>query len=209
MNGIHDLGGLDGFGPVPHEPDQAASREPWELRAFALAAAASAAGVFGGPAFRHAIERIPPARYLACSYYERWTTAVATLLVEREVVDRDRLVEAAGGHFPLAGPVRAPRLAAPGGDVTTARFAAGDRVRVRNDHPLGHTRCPRYVRGRAGVVVRVDGPANFDDVEAHSDGKRLDPLYCVAFEVAELWGDSADLASTVHVDLFDAYLEPA
>lgn len=209
MNGVHDLGGLDGFGPVPHASGQDAYRRPWELRAFALAAAGSAAGLYGGPEFRHAIERIPPARYLASAYYERWTTAVATLLVERGVLDAGRLAAAAGGAFPLAGPVRAPHRSDPGPDVAEPRFARGDRVRVRNDHPQGHTRCPRYVRGRQGLVVRVDGPANFDDAEAHSDGRRLDPLYCVRFDAAELWGSAADVASVVHVDLFDAYLDPA
>ena len=157
---------------------------------------------YGTPEFRHAIERIPPARYLASSYYERWMTATASLLVERGVVTSEEV----GDAFPLAGPVRAPRLPEPGSDVTEPRFTVGDGVRVRNTHPFGHTRCPRYVRGRRGTIVRYDGPCNFDDVEAHSDGKRLEPLYCVRFEASELWGDASE-GGTVNVDLFESYLE--
>ena len=198
MNGPHDVGGADGFGPVVRE----GSGEPWHLRIHAIAVAGMLSAGYGTPEFRHAIERIPPVRYLASSYYERWMTATASLLVERGVVTSEEL----GDAFPLAGPVRAPRLPEPGSDVTEPRFTVGDGVRVRNTHPFGHTRCPRYVRGRRGTIVRYDGPCNFDDVEAHSDGKRLEPLYCVRFEASELWGDASE-GGTVNVDLFESYLE--
>lgn len=202
MNGPHDLGGMDGFGPVDTD---AVHGENWETRVFALAGAAMISGHYGTPEFRHALERIAPARYLASSYYERWTIAIASLLVEKGVLSRDEI----GADFPLAGPVRAEPLGSPGRDVTEPRFAVGDAVRVRNTHPLGHTRCPRYVRGRRGTIVRFDGPSNFDDVEAHSEGKRLDPLYSVRFDASALWGDGAEPGCVVHVDLFETYLEPA
>src|SRR5213076_2786039 len=134
-----------------------------------------AQGVYGTPEFRHAMERMYPLHYLSASYYERWLTATATLLVEKEVITRGDLDEAVEGGFPLSAPPRTAPLRDPGPDVTDPRFGIGQRARVRNAHPHGHTRCPGYVRGKHGVVVRYDGPCNFDDVEAHSDAKRLEP----------------------------------
>ncbi len=206
MNGVHDLGGTDGFGPVPYVVEEPTFHEAWEGRVYALAGAGGMAGFYGTPQFRHAIERIAPARYLSCSYYERWTTAISSLLVEAGVLTPDELEAEAGGAVPLCGPVRAPAVD-PGADVTAPRFAPGDEVRARNVHPLGHTRCPRYVRGRRGSVVRSYGPMNFDDVEAHCEGKRLDPVYCVRFDAGELWGEAAEPGVVVHVDLFESYLE--
>lgn len=206
MNGAHDLGGMDGFGPVPYAADEPVFHKDWEGRVYALAGAGGMAGFYGTPRFRHAIERIDPARYLASSYFERWATAIATLLVEAGALTREELEAEAGGAVPLSGPVRAPTVD-PGSDVTEPRFAPGDAVRVRNVHPLGHTRCPRYVRGRHGTVVRSYGPMNFDDVEAHSHGKRLDPVYCVRFDADELWGEAAEPGVVVHIDLFESYLE--
>ncbi len=203
VDGIHDLGGREGFGPVVVEPDEPVFHEPWEGRVFALLSGAVLSGAFGTPQFRYAIERIPPAAYLEQSYYEHWLTALATLLVEREVIGPDEL----GGDFQLSSPARPDPTVVAGPDVTAGRYAVGDRVRVRNMHPRGHTRCPGYVRGRAGVVVRCRPPANLDDVEAELGLRRLDPLYCVGFEGRELWGGSAEPNTTVLVDLFESYLE--
>jgi len=208
VDGVHDLGGRDGFGLVPVEADEPVFHEPWEGRVFAMAGAVTAASpLFGTPEMRHAIERMEPRHYLAASYYERWLTAVATLLVEKGRIGLDELEAAAGGWFPLSRPVRAPRTDA-GPDNTQPRFRVGDAVRVKNRHTSGHTRCPGYVRGRRGVVIRFDGPCNFDDVEAHSDGRRVEPLYGVRFDGAELWDEQAEPATSVCVDLFESYLEP-
>jgi nitrile hydratase subunit beta len=204
---MHDLGGREGFGPVVIEPEEPVFHEAWEGRAFALTSATMAAGFFGTPEFRHAIERMEPVEYLSTSYYQHWLTGITTLLVEKGVVSQAELAAATGSPVSLSSPVRAPRLPAAGADVTEPRFRTGQAVRVRNAHPFGHTRCPGYVRGRVGVVVRYDGPSNFDDVEAHCETKRLEPLYCVAFAGRELWGEDADANSVVHVDLFQSYLE--
>jgi nitrile hydratase len=208
MDGVHDLGGRDGMGPVVMEQDEPTFHEPWERRVFGLAGAVLGAAGAGTPVFRHGIERMQPAHFFAAPYYERWLTSFATLLVERGVVTRDELRSELGEDFPLSGPLRVPPLAEPGADRTDPQFAIGYTVRVRNRHPHGHTRCPNYVRGHRGVIVRYDGPCNFDDVEAHSDGKRLEPLYCVRFDSRELWGDDAEPNAYVNVDLFEAYLEP-
>jgi nitrile hydratase len=207
VDGPHDLGGRAGFGPVQMEADEPVFHDAWEGRVYACVAGAATNGLFGTPEFRHSMERMAPRHYLAASYYERWLTGVATLLVEKGTLTQAELDAAAGGHFPLAGPVRAPRVADPGPEVTAPRYAVGDEVRVADAGTDGHTRCPGYVRGRRGVVVRYDGPCNFDDVEAHSDGRRLEPLYSVRFDGVELWGGGAEPGVTVAVDLFESYLE--
>jgi len=201
VDGIHDLGGMHGFGPIEAEPDEPVFHERWEARTYGLAGGALVRGGFNTPMFRHAIERMDPAHYLSSSYYEHWLTAVATLLVEAAIVRADEL----GPGFPLSGPVTAGEIPpfGPGGG-----FAVGDRVRVRDVQFGGHTRCPGYVRSRVGVVVRIDRPAPVPELEAHRRERILEPAYGVRFEATELWGPSADPAA-VHVDLYDRYLEPA
>ncbi|MCU1451630.1 MAG: nitrile hydratase, beta subunit [Acidimicrobiales bacterium] len=206
MDGVHDLGGLEGFGPVEAPPSEPVFAEDWERRAFKVNMAVLGALQPGGGAFRHSIERMDPAHYLSSSYYEHWLTGVSTLLVEAGVVTGEDLERRAGGRFPLSRPDRGT----PPGvtDVTEPRFAVGDRVRVREWHPAGHTRAPRYVQGKRGVVVRVDGASNLPDVEAHGGRKVLDPTYSVRFTASDLWGEGGADGATVNVDLWEHYLEP-
>jgi nitrile hydratase beta subunit len=208
VDGIHDLGGMQGFGPVDIEPAEPVFHQPWEGRAFALALSALAAGGFNTPMFRHAIERMDPIHYLASSYYEHWLTALATLLVEAGIVTRRELEERAGA-CPLSRPSHVPHdvdMSSPG---EAPRFSVGDRVRARDIHFGGHTRCPRYVRGRQGVIVRVDGVAPLPEIEAHRREHVADHTYGVGFELSELWGRDADPNAAIHVDLYERYLEPA
>lgn len=206
VDGVHDLGGRQGFGPVEVEADEPAFHEPWErvARALTFAAVAQAPNATTS-LFRHAIERMEPAHYLSSSYYEHWLTAGATLAVEAGLVSREELEERAGAAFPLSGPVRAGDVDVP--RPHAARFRVGDAVRVRNMHPPGHTRCPGYVRGKVGVVTRVDGEWSLPDVEAHSPERVVQALYSVRFGADELWGDG-QTGATVNVDLWDSYLEP-
>ena len=148
MDGIHDLGGMQGFGPVDHAPAEPVFHEPWEGRARALMEVVLGAVQPNGGEFRHAIERMDPGHYLTSSYYEHWLTAAATLAVEHGLLTREELEARAGGPFPLSGPVLGPPVTGPGTGPGEPRFHAGDRVRVRDWHPPGHTRCPRYIRGR-------------------------------------------------------------
>jgi nitrile hydratase len=206
VDGIHDLGGMQGFGPVVHSPAERVFPERWQAVARALLqVVAGAAGVSGGE-FRHSIERMEPGHYLTSDYYEHWLTAAATLAVEHGLVARSDLEARAGGRFPLSDPVLALPVVDAGPDVGKPRFGAGDRVRVREWHPPGHTRCPRYVRGKAGMVVRVDGTHSVPDIEAHGTARRHEPTYSVRFDAAELWRD-AQRGVWVHVDLWDSYLE--
>jgi nitrile hydratase len=207
MDGVHDLGGLEGFGPVEAEPDEPVFAQDWERRVFRLNMAVLMGLQPGGWAFRHSIERMDPAHYLTSSYYEHWLTGVSTLIVEAGLASSDELERRAGGRFPLSRPDRGTPLAAGEPDRTDARFGVGDRVRVWEWHPAGHTRAPRYVQGKRGVVVRVDGAYNFPDREALGGGHVLDPTYSVRFTSHELWGEGGEAGQTINVDLWERYLE--
>ncbi|MEY2424199.1 MAG: nitrile hydratase subunit beta [Acidimicrobiaceae bacterium] len=206
MDGIHDMGGVDGFGPVDAPPAEPVFGEDWERRAFRVSMATMMALQPGG-GFRHSIERMDPAHYLSSSYYEHWLTGVATLLTEAGLTTNEDLDERSGGRFPLSRADRGVAPATPEPDRTEPRFKIGDRVRVREWHPSGHTRAPRYVQGKRGVVTRLDGAENLPDFEAHGGGKVLDPTYSVRFTPRDLWGEGGADGATVNVDLWERYLE--
>jgi len=199
---------MQGFGPVGHSAAEPVFHDRWEALAFALLWVVEDALDATEGELRYAMERMDPGHYLTASYYEHWLTAAATLAVEHGLVTRSELEARSGGRFPLSGPVLAPLVTDVGPDVDEPRFGVGDRVRVRECHPAGHTRCPRYVRGKAGVVVRVDGIYSLPDVEAHGSARRHEPTYSVRFDAADLWRDGQRGVS-VHVDLWDSYLERA
>ena len=204
--GMHDLGGLDGFGPVEVEKDEPYFHEPWERRQFGVGTVVFSLLANGGR-FRHTIERMDPAHYLSSSYYEHWTTGMATALVEQGVITREELEQRAPG-FQLSHPEAhvEPEL---GPDSDQPRHRPGDRVRVRQWRWPGHTRCPRYVQGKRGTVARIDVVASVPDVEAHRPERQRVPTYSVRFEAAELWGaDTEPGRAAVHVDLWETYLEP-
>jgi nitrile hydratase len=205
VDGIHDLGGLAGFGAVEVEVDEPVFHDDWERRVLRISPAAARALQYSGGAFRHSIERMDPGHYLTSSYYEHWLTGIATLMVEAGLVSPDELDRRAGGHFPLARPDRGTTIT--GSPSSEPRFAVGDRVRVREWHPLGHTRAPRYVQGKRGVIARFDGSHNVPDIEAHGGGEIAEPAYSVRFTMRELWGDGAEDDDVVHVDLWERYLE--
>ena len=215
MNGVHDMGGMDGFGPVVREQNEPVFHADWEGRVYAIAAAAMRAAQINIDEFRHAIERIAPARYLASSYYERWLAAVETLLVERGVVTREEILAKQDGAIDPAlianavstqGP--APVKDKPEKKPPRARYPKGARVRARNLNPSGHTRLPRYVRGKAGVIARDWGVFVFPDTNAHHAGTKPQHCYSVSFDARELWGKSANSRERVHMDLWEDYLEP-
>ncbi len=200
---------MSGFGEIVVERDEPTFHEAWESLAFGLNVLAIAQlRAYNVDEYRHAVERMSPAHYLTASYYERTLTAVATLLVEKGVVDRATLLARAGGAFPLA---QAVADVAPDGVTPPPepRFALGDRVRVREMHPAGHTRAPRYVRGHVGEVVHVAPRFSFPDHAAHGLERRKEPTYHVLFSAEELWNDAAGSGESVVVDLWESYLLPA
>ncbi len=219
MNGVHDMGGMRGHGPVEREENEPAFHAEWERRAFALALAMGATGAWTLDMSRQARESLPPAQYLASSYYEIWFAALCDLicakgLASRDEIDTGRLAAppaniarvlkaedvaaALAKGAPVERPARAP-----------ARFSPGDKVRAKVMHPPAHTRLPRYVRGHVGVIEEVHGCHVFPDDNAAGRGENPDWLYGVGFAAADLWGGSAHPGDKVHVDCWQAYLEPA
>lgn len=221
MNGVHDLGGMHGFGPVQREENEPVFHTEWERMAFALTLAMGAWGRWNLDMARYSRERMPPHEYLAAGYYERWLWGLETLLVEHGFVSRDELDrrgERPRTAHPLEpGALRAadvPRLvwnrkAARMADPVAPRFRVGDRVVARNINPAGHTRIPRYVRGRQGVIDRDHGVFIFPDTHAAGLGQKPQHVYSVCFTAQELWGREASPRDRVYVDLWDDYLDPA
>ncbi|MGH7933085.1 MAG: nitrile hydratase subunit beta [Candidatus Binataceae bacterium] len=253
MNGVHDLGGMDGFGTIVREESEPVFHAGWERRTFALAVSAMRARHFNVDEFRRAIERMPPVQYLASTYYERWLYALEALLVEKGVIGRGEmaaaiakpdtnvanvpdpsgavaaamLAESAGTPSPSAGKGAARGRAdstttastpeAPNGRGVALRydssfkprFKDGDHVIARNLNPAGHTRLPRYVRGRHGVIYRDWGVFVFPDTHAHGRGTNPQHCYGVAFTARELWGEDHRGGETIYIDLWEDYLAPA
>lgn len=218
MNGAQDMGGQMGFGPIRPEADEPPFHADWEKRALAITLAAGAMGHWSIDESRHARESLHPADYLASSYYEIWIKALETLLERHGFVSA---AERAAGQ-PL-GETRAPNrvlmaemvpgVLARGAPATrekpgAPRFRPGDRVRTKIMHPAGHTRLPRYARGKSGTIALLHGAHVFPDTHAHGRGEAPDWLYTVTFSARDLWGDGADPTVTVSVDAWEGYLEP-
>ncbi len=202
MDGMHDLGGKQGFGTVRYTTGATAFHAPWEIRANSLYAHAVRLGIFNMDEYRHAIERMEARHYVTASYYERSLTSLATLCVEKGIVTREELEQRAGGVFPLAAPNSGGRTNAPARE----RFKPGDRVRVKADYVPGHVRMPGYIRGKEGVVVEVSPAYPFPDAHAHGVAAEDEPTFDVRFRSEDLWADSADPA-LIHVGVFQSYLE--
>ena len=217
MDGIHDMGGMDGFGKVELEPNEPAFHAAWESRVLALNRAMGATGEWNIDISRFSRESLPPDVYLSSSYYRKWYLGLEKMLRERGLVDAD---EIAAGHALHTGrPLKRGKLnAADVGRVLTrgsfyrpsqapARFKPGDRVRAKNIHPKSHTRLPRYVRGHAGIVERVQGCHAFPDSIVLGQGDNPQWLYTVVFDGHELWGADADPTVKISIEAFEPYLD--
>lgn len=210
MDGIHDLGGMHGFGPIEREADEPVFHARWEARMFALASAVPFVVPFGDDQFRREIERMAPEHYLRSSYYEKWLASVTALLREHGVLD--------GAARAWPAPLPAERVeaaisagasqACPEATAAPRRFAIGDRVRTRRHMGRGHNRLPRYARDRIGTIERVHGAFVVADKNAASGDRTPETLYTVRFDAVELWGDEALPGDQLSLDLWDLYLEP-
>jgi nitrile hydratase subunit beta len=219
MNGVHDMGGMHGMGPIQYERNELVFHELWEARIFALNRAVRAWGKWTTDASRHAVELIPAPEYLRMSYYEQRLHALVELMVKSGLVTR---AEVESGKPAQGSPKARPALIA--GAVSgmvakgkpasrdvqvVARFNVGQTVRARNIHPTGHTRLPRYVRGKLGTIHWDHGVHVFPDTNAHSLGENPQHLYSVRFAARELWGEQASSGDAVYLDMWDDYLECA
>ena len=219
MNGVHDMGGMDGFGQVEPEPNEPTFHEDWEGRVMAITRVIGANGGINIDMQRFGRESLPPAVYLASSYYRKWFLAIENQIVERGLAGAD---EIAAGHSLRQSPPlpRGPFTLADVKRIETrgsfareprapAAFKIGERVRAKNINPVTHTRLPRYVRGHAGVIERINGCHVFPDTSARGEGDHPQWLYTVVFDARELWGDDADPTLKVSIDAFEPYLEKA
>jgi len=217
MNGVHDIGGMHGFGPLLPEPGEPVFHAPWEGRLFAMRRAAGAWRRWNIDASRDAIERLPPAEYLRASYYARQYLALEKLLVERGLLTAEELAtrRPADGspHLTAALPASGvPEMVRKGSptrrDAPVApRLRVGQAVRTKQMHPPHHTRLPRYARGRLGTVIRYHGVFVFPDSNAQFLGEHPEPLYSVRFPARELWGEQASARDCVCLDLWESYLD--
>jgi nitrile hydratase len=218
VNGVHDMGGMHGMGPVVIEKDEPVFHARWEARVYALQRASGFHGRWNSDISRFSRERMPPADYLAATYYERWLFGLQTLLVEHGLITAQELMS--GRAATKAGDVtvlRAPDVAALMRGRSSARVAAdvppkfksGDAVVARRINPVGHTRLPRYVRGRRGTIHIDHGVFTFPDTNAMSRDPKPQHCYSVRFGARELWGPLVAARDSVYLDLFDDYLDAA
>jgi nitrile hydratase beta subunit len=218
LNGVHDLGGMDGFGPVAPEADEPVFHAAWEGRVFAMVRATGLLGRWTLDGSRLSLERMNPVDYLAASYYARWLYGLEQRLQAAGLVTTAELARpiVAGRNRPTPV-VTVDRVAAmigkrdagrrPGALV--AKFKPGDAIIARVMNPPGHTRIPRYVRGRRGVIDRDHGVFVFPDSNAELAGEKPQHVYSVRFNAREIWGVDAPERDLIYVDLWDDYLDPA
>jgi nitrile hydratase len=219
MNGVHDMGGMHGMGPIQEEKNEPVFHERWEGRVFALRRATAAWGRWNLDGTRHEVELVPPAEYLRMSYYERQFAAFLETLVKSGLVTREEIesgtpAQGSPKAVPALSVEKATALIAKGAPASrnvpvAARFQTGQRVRARNINPPTHTRLPRYARGKLGVIERDHGVFVFPDTNAQGLGEKPQHVYSVRFTARELWGDDAKPKDTVVVAMWDDYLEPA
>ena len=219
MNGVHDMGGMHGMGPIQNEKNEPVFHAPWESRVFALSRALGAWRKWNLDAARHSREVIPPAEYLRMSYYEKWLTAlteqvVGSGLATRAEIDSGKPARGSAKVVPPLTADKVPSLVANGAPANrnvpaAPRFKAGQRVRARNMNPVSHTRLVRYARGKQGTIERDHGIFVFPDSNAQFQGEKPQHVYSVRFTARELWGDQASPRDAVYIDMWDDYLEPA
>jgi len=221
MDGIHDLGGRQGFGKVEPEVDEPVFHERWEAGIHTLVHRMTAEGLIRNvDQFRHAIERIDPVAYLTHGYYGRWLGGIENLLTENGFISReelDRSVTRLGGDLsaliaarPAHSPDSIPAAETPGAGRAVADpplFSVGQSVRTKPSAVSGHTRLPGYARGRIGTIVSQQGGWVLPDTNAHGLGEHPQHLYCVRFSGETLWGDEAEAGQSVYLDLFESYME--
>ena len=219
MNGVHDMGGQQGMGPVVFEKDEPVFHASWEARIYALNRAMRAWRKWSLDTDRHALELLSPVDYLRMSYYERWVYRLEAQVVQYRLVSREEIEsgQPAPGSTKASPPLTLATsdrwldrgIASSDDPRVRPSFKVSQRVRARNINPTGHTRLPRYARGKTGVIVRDHGVYLFPDSNAHFEGEKRQHVYSVRFAARELWGGSASPRDSVHLDLWDDYLERA
>jgi nitrile hydratase len=218
MDGVHDLGGRQGYGPIdvnePPEPFHA----PWEARLLGITRAYTRPASFSIDWFRFVRENIAPTDYLTRPYYDQWLQTHEAMMVAAGAISVD---EFASGKSAKAHPGLPPAMTVdkvPAAIRGMSRFdrpsdaqpafAAGATVKTKSMGAAGHTRLPQYVRGRVGRIESFRGFHILPDTNMTGDGP-AEPLYCVSFLAADLWPEAAGRKDRVYLDLWERYLERA
>ncbi|MBA4097032.1 MAG: nitrile hydratase subunit beta [Rhodospirillum sp.] len=217
MNAIHDLGGMHGFGAIDAERNEPPFHEAWEGRAGGILEVMTFPAGFTVDRFRYLRETLRPALYLTQTYYEQWIYIAEQALLESGMISAEELARGKTQTPKRDDAMRSDAVwgflhdrTHSGRDVSdTPRFAIGQRVRADNMQPTGHTRLPRYARGKTGNIVSHHGAHVLPDASAHGKGDMPQHLYTVRFAARELWGDRANPRDSVHLDLWESYLESA
>lgn len=223
MNGPHDIGGRQGFGPVVAEPDEPVFHADWERRVFALSFCSWFASGVAVDQSRDVQARMPYPRYYGSSYYERWLYALERIMVERGVLDWDEIESGVASRAAPTGAIAPDRLAAAVGDVidrgverfspapTEPVFSPGVAVRVRAVNPSHYVRVPSYLKRARGTIDAHCGTFSHpEDLERAAGGAPGAHCYRVRFAARDLWGESAEQpGDALCVDLFESYLQPA
>lgn len=211
------MGGMHGMGPVQYEKNEPVFHAAWEGRVYALNRALRAWRKWTLDTDRHGVELIPPDDYLRMKYYERWATRMFEQVVKFGLVTKEEIES--GKPAPGSAKAVPPLTAAmsdrfltrgiPSSDDPKVKplFKVGQHVRARNINPVGHTRLPRYARGKSGTIVMDHGVYSFPDTTAHFLGEKRQHVYSVRFAARELWGESASPRDFVYIDMWDDYLE--
>jgi nitrile hydratase len=218
MNGVHDMGGMHGFGAVKPEKDEPVFHASWEGRVFAMQRATGLLGYWNIDMGRAAVEKLPPHIYLGVSYYEKWERGLESRLVSFGLVGADEIESGHALH--PAKPVKRKLAAAEVDNAlqrgsyyrqaqAPAQFQPGAKVRTKNINPTSHTRLPRYARDRVGTVEAIRGCHVFPDSVVLGKGEDPQWLYTVVFDGKELWGEQAAPGLKVSIEAFEPYLEPA
>jgi nitrile hydratase subunit beta len=219
MNGVHDMGGTHGFGPIEPEPGEPVFHHRWEARAFALRMACGALGKWNIDIARHATERMPPEEYLRATYYERWFAGLNKLLLESGLVTKSEIQSGKSENSAPTGlvafaPEKVEAAVRNGKNYRVDQpvvpgFTAGALVVTRNINPTEATRLPRYARGKRGFIEHDYGVFIFPDSNAARLGPKPQHLYSVRFSASELWGSDANSIDSVRLDLWEDYLDSA
>ena len=220
MNGVHDMGGMHGLGPIQYEPNEPVFHAEWE-------GAGAGHGARDGRLAEMESRRVSPpdradsssgisAHELLRKMVHRCHRAFASKWSDRPRRARQAESPLAGSSkaVPALAPAQVPSMLRSGALASRAahvapRFHAGQTIRTRNINPPGHTRLPRYARAKRGTVERDHGVYVFPDTTAHFAGEKPQHVYSVRFTARELWGEQASSRDSVYLDLWDDYLEPA
>jgi len=217
MDGVHDMGGMDNFGPIIREENEPAFHHEWERKVFTHMIALMGSGYFSVDEVRRYTEQIPPIQYLASSYYEKWLESLISILVDKNVITAE---EMESGKSLRTDGTALPPLPKEGAEFVTSnpvpafqeldqapKFVVGDKITTKVMHPETFTRLPRYARGKQGTIEKTYGAFLFPDSNAYGIEEAPQYNYSVRFSARELWGEDAPPKDALYIDLFESYME--